>query len=76
MCKNGRLVSYHHLVTDVDNGSFEIPIISQLSQVKRSPDVNPGDNGVRPSRSTFSAGKCSAEYDENALNGACTDDKE
>jgi hypothetical protein len=27
-------------------------------------------------RYTFSAGRCSAGYDENASNGACTDDKE
>ncbi|PMD16406.1 hypothetical protein NA56DRAFT_708965 [Hyaloscypha hepaticicola] len=59
MCKNGRLVSYHHLVTDVDTGFFEIPIISQLSQMKRSPDVNPGDDGSRVST------------DENKENATC-----
>jgi hypothetical protein len=44
--------------------------------MKRSPDINPGDNGIRPRRSTILAGKCSAEYAENASNGACTTEPE
>ncbi|PMD17128.1 hypothetical protein NA56DRAFT_280497 [Hyaloscypha hepaticicola] len=72
---SGLSPQHEHICAPLYTSVLPVNVSYTLSQIKRSPDVNQTAMAFVRVEAPFSAGKCTAGYDENASNRACTDDK-